>query len=161
MSRLIVLGADDRDCPMTAAHVAALFAADRAPYVVLAASSPGKTKIAIEREADEPAKEDLVKHRVEVGKARLKELGNRTELGALKQRGRRGCASQMDFRWVMRWKKQTHGKIAIEARQCIEGFKGMHQGRWGTFSAAASRQSQRIVNIIAAGRPRWMSWSGD
>eukprot|EP00959_Pyramimonas_sp_CCMP1952_P029482 619263-Pyramimonas_sp.AAC.1 len=60
----------------------------------------------IEREADELNKDDLIKHRVEVEKAMSKEPGNWIELGALKQRSRRGCTNLMDSRWVTRWKKQ-------------------------------------------------------
>eukprot|EP00959_Pyramimonas_sp_CCMP1952_P090509 1894781-Pyramimonas_sp.AAC.1 len=67
----------------------------------------------------------------------------------------------MDSRWVIRWKKQPDGKLAVKARLCIKGFKDLQQDRLDTFSATASRQSQRIVNFIAASRPKWVLWSCD
>eukprot|EP00959_Pyramimonas_sp_CCMP1952_P462483 9483329-Pyramimonas_sp.AAC.1 len=53
----------------------------------------------------------------------------------------------MDSRWVIRWKKQTDGKLAVEARLRFKGFKDRQQDRRDTFSATASRQSQRIVKL--------------
>eukprot|EP00959_Pyramimonas_sp_CCMP1952_P093897 1964359-Pyramimonas_sp.AAC.1 len=90
-----------------------------------------------------------------------KELGNWIEFGALKQRSRRGCTNLMDSRWVIRWKKQPDGKLAVKARPCIKGFKDLQQDCLDTFSATASRQSQRMVNFIAASRPKWALWSCD
>ena len=111
-------------------------------YVVLAVSSSGKTKMVVERAANELTKEDLIKHSVDVEKAMAKELGNWMELGALQQRSRQGCTNLMDSRWVIRWKKQTDGTLTIKARSCIKGFTDREQYSLGTFSVTASRQNR-------------------
>ncbi|CAK0892089.1 unnamed protein product, partial [Prorocentrum cordatum] len=159
ISRLVIMTTDARDLPKS--EIFSLFANDEGHRVILSVNSTGKTKMVIEREADELNKDDLIKHRVEVEKAMPKELGNWIELGALKQRSRLGCTNLMDSRWVIRWKKQPDGKLAVEARLCIKGFQDLQQDRLDTFSATASRQSQRIVNFIAASRPKWALWSCD
>ncbi|CAK0873269.1 unnamed protein product [Prorocentrum cordatum] len=159
ISRLVIMTTDAHDLPKS--EIFSLFANDGGHRVILSVNSTGKTKMVIEREADELNKDDLIKHRVEVEKAMSKELGNCIELGALKQRSRLGCTNLMDSRWVIRWKKQPDGKLAIKARLCIKGFKDLQQDRLDTFSATASRQTQRIVNFIAASRPKWVLWSCD
>ncbi|CAK0851968.1 unnamed protein product [Prorocentrum cordatum] len=121
ISRLVIMTSDTHDFPKS--EIFSLFANDERHRIILPVNSTGKTKMVIEREADELNKEDLIKHRVEVEKAMSKELGNWIELGALKQRSRQGCTNLMDSRWVIRWKKQPDGKLAVKARLCIKGFK--------------------------------------
>ncbi|CAK0852694.1 unnamed protein product, partial [Prorocentrum cordatum] len=74
ISRLVIMTSGDHMLPKS--EIFSLFAEDGGHCVVLAVSSTGKTKMVIEREADELTKDDLIKYRVEVEKAMLQELGN-------------------------------------------------------------------------------------
>ena len=107
ISKLVVAISDDES--VSEADRLSLFTTNCDSYVVLTTGKTGKPNMAIEREADELTKADLITHRVDVEKAMFKELANWMELGALKQRGRQGCTYLMDSRWIIRWKKQSDG----------------------------------------------------
>ena len=90
----------------------------------------------------------MFKQRVAVEKSMIEEFGAGMELGALKQRERKGCANLMDSRCVIRWKRQPDGSWGIKSRLCIMGLKDLQQDWLDTFSATASRQGQRVVGNV-------------
>ena len=120
-----------------------------------------KGKAVIAREADELSTEDIKRHQKGVDDACLGELKNWLDLGALKMRERKGCTNLMTSRWVIRWKRKPDESLVIKARLCIKGFQDRQQEDLATFSATASRQGQRVVNMLAATCPDFVLFSCD
>ena len=102
------------------------------------------------RAYDELSSAELIKHKKEVDEAKAKELKSWVDMGTciVEPRGKTG--NLVKSRWVLRWKKFHDGSRGVKARLVVKGFQDSELRSLISQSPTANRDSQKIINSIAA-----------
>jgi hypothetical protein len=110
----------------------------------------------IRRENDVLTPAEIREHSLEVASAIREELTIWHKYGCFARVPRRGARNLLDSRFVTKFKILPDGKKIIRARLAIRGFKDEAADEIQTYSAVASRTSQRIlVSECAARKGEW------
>ena len=135
------------------------------PYIkeedmlVFQVQEDGARQTGIVKDARPLTKEELIKHKVEVGVGKFKELSGLHGLGCFERFPRKDSRNRVDTRWVINW-KWVDGKLIIKCRLIMRGFRDRDQDL-ETFAGTATRSGQRVVNSITIQHPDFVLFSLD
>eukprot|EP00971_Amphidinium_carterae_P001637 32933-Amphidinium_carterae.1 len=111
----------------------------------------------VQREDDALTAKDMEDNWADVQREMREELTRWTKYKCIERRPRNRCKNIIDIRWVIRWKfivcpVTNVRKRGIRARLTARGFKDASGDDQSTYSATATRLSQRLVASEAACR---------
>ena len=111
-----------------------------------------QTTAVVEREHNVLSLAEARQHRDQCVQAMFDELERWRTLGTFRRMPSAQARNVLDSRWVLKWNQKDKEKKSVKARLTVRGFLDQQSNSLSTFSATASRWSQRLVVSITVQR---------